>query len=73
MGTRVDIGKRESDLKNAGVALRIARTALLLRDRQIMDSLSMGDLLNQSVVNSIWVSFHVSLTTVKLSFIFDLD
>ena len=73
METRTDIRKRQSDLKDAGVVLKIARTALLLKNRQIMDSLSMGNLLNQSVVNSIRINSHVSLTTIKLSFIYGLD
>ena len=59
MRTQTNIEKRESGLKDPRVALRIARLIQLLRDRKLMDSLSLSDLLDQSVVNSIQISFHV--------------
>ena len=58
MRTRTNIEKRESSLQDAGVVRKVVRSIQLSRDRQFMDSLSMGDLLDQSVVNSIRVSFH---------------
>ena len=73
-GTRTNISKRESDLKDARVARKIAHATLLPRDRQLMDSLCMGDLRDQSVVNAIRVSFLIiSSTKDELSFIYDLD
>ena len=52
---------------------KIARSIQLPRDRQHMDSLSMGDLLDQSVVNSIRVGSHILSSIVdKLDFMYGL-
>ena len=53
MRTLTYIEKRETALRDAGVVWKVARSIQLSRDHQLMDSLSMGELLNQSVVNSI--------------------
>ena len=58
MRTRINIKKRESALQDAEVAQKVARSIQLSRDHQLMDSLSMGELLDQAMVNSIRVSFH---------------
>ena len=52
MGVWTDVCRRESGLKDARVAQRIARTTLLSRDCQLMDALSMSDLIDHSVVNA---------------------
>ena len=59
-GTRADVGRRESCLKDPSMAERIAWATLLLRDRQFMSSLSIGDLMDQSMVNAIRVSAKFS-------------
>ena len=51
MRTQTNIAKRELGLKDAGVAWRIACSIQLLRD-----SLSLNDVLDQSMINSIRVS-----------------
>ena len=59
MRTWTNIAKRESGLKDAKVAQRTTRSIQLPRVRQYIDSLSLSDLLDQSMVNSIRVSFHI--------------
>ena len=59
MRTRTNIAKRESGLKDAGVVRWIACSIQLPRDCQLMDSISLSDLLDQSMVSSIWVGFHI--------------
>ena len=58
--TRADVSWRESCLKDPKVARRIAWMTLLSRDHQIMSSLSIGELMDQSMVNAIWVSVKFS-------------
>ena len=59
MRTHTNIAKRKLGLKDAGVARRIVHSIQLPRDRQFIDSLSLGDLLDQSVVNSFKVSYRI--------------
>ena len=54
--TQADVSKRESYLKDPSVAGRMVLATLLPRDRQFMSSLSIGDLMDQSMVNAIRVS-----------------
>ena len=53
---RADVDKRESCLKDLGMFRRMARVTLLSRDHQFMNSLSIGDLMDQSMVNAIRIS-----------------
>ena len=59
MRIQTNIAKRESCLKDAGVVQRIACSIQLSRDRQFMDSLSLSDLLDQSMINSIRVRSRI--------------
>ena len=54
--TQVNVDRRESCLKDPNVVGRMERATLLPRDRQFMSSLSIGDLMDQSMVNAIRVS-----------------
>ena len=58
--TQADVSRRDSYLKDLDVAGRMARVILLSRDRQFMSSLSIGDLMDQSMVNAIRVSVKFS-------------
>ena len=60
MKTQTNVPKRGSGLQEAGTARKLARTIQLLRDRAIMDSLSMSDLLDHTVIDSIWASLLYS-------------
>ena len=57
---RANVSRRESCLKDPKVAGRIAWATLLLMDHQLMSSLSIGELMDQSMVNVIRISikFH---------------
>ena len=71
MGVWTDVCRRESDLKDARVAQRIAHATLLPRDRQLMDALSMNELMDNSVVNAIWVSSRAVNATHERAYEFD--
>ena len=53
---RADVSKRESYLKDLGVARRMARATLLSCDHLFMSSLSGSELMDQSMVNAFRVS-----------------
>ena len=74
MRTRTNISKRELGLKDAGVARQIVRSIQLPRDHQLMDSLFLSDLLDQSMVSSIWVGFCIlDSFTVDFGSAYDLS
>ena len=58
--TQADVYKRESCLKDPDVVGRIMQATLLSRDSQLMSLLSIGEVIDQSMVNAIRVSVKFS-------------
>ena len=62
MGKRTwtDVPKRASGLNKARTVRKLMHSIQLSRDQAYMDSLTLRDLLDHSVMDSLWVSLYAS-------------